>query len=252
MIPTGMEALAPNAPVFVRLVGGHGSRGARGSENAEHDDPTGYPEYTARIADFDVDEIVIRAPAGGSAALLASGAREVDLAWLSRRGRYEQRCIIVEHSAPGVLGVTGAMGAGQRQGTVGKLWRLRPVRRPVLIQRRRHIRVAAKLPVRVVIGSEATSGVTVDISEGGFRVRLPRQELPELAHAIVHATVGSVRVAVPGYVLRATDAPPHHTDAVIGFDAAATDAEAIRRLVLNATLRRKGVRTATARAPRPR
>jgi hypothetical protein len=236
MIPTGMETLAPNAPVFVRLVGGHGSRGTRGSgghgsERSEHDDPTGYPEYTSRIADFDADEIVIRAPAGGSAALLASGAREVDLAWLSRRGRYEQRCIVVEHA---------------------KLWRLRLVRHPVLIQRRRHIRVAAKLPVRVVIGSEAISGVTVDISEGGFRVRLPRQELPELAHAIVHATVGSVRVAVPGYVLRTTDAPPHHTDAVIGFDAAATDADAIRRLVLNATLRRKGVRTATARSPRPR
>ena len=129
MIPTGMETLAPNAPVLVRVVGSHDS---------EH---TEYTEYTARIADFDVDEIVIRAPAGGSAALLASGAREVDLAWLSRRGRYEQRCIVVEHSAAGVAGQIG-----EKQATVGKLWRLRPLRRPVLIQRRRHIRVMAKLP----------------------------------------------------------------------------------------------------------
>jgi hypothetical protein len=243
MIGTGMETLAPNAPVFVRLVG------SRDNEHPERDDP-GYSEYTARIADFDVDEIVIRAPAGGSAALLASGAREVDLSWLSRRGRYEQRCVVVEHSTPGVVGV-----AGHKQGTAGKLWRLRPVRRPVLIQRRRHIRVPAKLPVRVVIGSHETSGVTVDISEGGFRVRLPRQELPVFAHAIVHATWGGVRIAVPGYVLRTTDAAPHHTDAVIGFDGPATDADAIRRLVLNATLRssgRRGRRTATARSPRPR
>ncbi|HTC68138.1 MAG TPA: PilZ domain-containing protein [Acidothermaceae bacterium] len=238
MIPTGMETLAPNAPVFVRLVG------KRETERTES------TEYAARIADFDVDEIVIRAPAGGSAALLASGAREVDLAWLSRRGRYEQRCIVVEHSAAGVIGTTGAV--GQKQATAGKVWRLRPLRRPVLIQRRRHIRVTAKLPVRVAIGTHETPGVTVDISEGGFRVRLPRQELPELAHVIVHATLRGVRVAVPGYVVRTTDAPPHHTDAVIGFDAAATDVDAIRRLVVNAKLRSKGTRTATARSQRPR
>jgi len=220
MIPTGMETLALHAPVLVRLADGH-----------DH-------EYTARIADFDVDEIVISAPAGGTAALLASGAREVDIAWLSRRGRYEQRCIVVEHSA--------AVQVGQRQ------WRLRPVRRPVLIQRRRHIRVSAKLPVRVVIGSKASAGVTIDISEGGFRVRLPRQDLPDLAHATVHATMGAARVAVSGYVVRAIDAAPNHTDAIIAFDAAGTDADAIRRLVLNAKLRSKSTRTASARAPRSR
>ena len=234
MIPPGLETLAPNAPVFVRLVGSRESEQTSRTGHAGYPEYTEYTEYTARIADFDVDEVVIRAPAGGSAALLASGAREVDLVWLSRRGRYEQRCIVVEHA---------------------KLWRLRPLRRPVLIQRRRHIRVTAKLPVRVVIGSQTTSGVTVDISEGGFRVRLPRQELPDLAHAIVHATFRGVRVAVPGYVLRTTDAPPDHTDAVIGFDAAATDSAAIRRLVMNPKLRSNGIRatrTATARSPRPR
>jgi PilZ domain len=220
MIPTGMETLALHAPVLVRL-----------ADSRDH-------EYTARIADFDVDEIVISAPAGGSAALLASAAREVDIAWLSRRGRYEQRCIVVEHSV--------AVQVGQRQ------WRLRPVRRPVLIQRRRHIRVSAKLPVRVVIGSQATAGVTIDISEGGFRVRLPRQDLPDLAHATVHATMGAARVAVSGYVVRAIDALPNHTDAVIAFDAAGTDADAIRRLVLNAKLQSKTTRTASARSPRSR
>lgn len=220
MIPNGMETLALNAPVLVRLADGQ------------------HHEYAARIADFDVDEIVISAPAGGSAALLASGAREVDIAWLSRRGRYEQRCIVVEHSA--------VVHVGPKQ------WRLRPVRRPVLIQRRRHIRVSAKLPVRVTIGSQAIAGVTIDISEGGFRVRLPRQDLPDLAHATVHATMGAARVAVSGYVVRAIDAAPNHTDAVIAFDAAGTDTDAIRRLVVNAKLRSKSTRTATARSPRSR
>ncbi|HEY0871364.1 MAG TPA: PilZ domain-containing protein [Acidothermaceae bacterium] len=226
MMPNGMETLALNAPVLVRLADGQ-----------DH-------EYAARIADFDVDEILISAPAGGSAALLASGAREVDVAWLSRRGRYEQRCVIVDHAA--------VVQVGQKQSSLQKLWRLRPVRRPVLIQRRRHIRVTAKLPVRVVIGSNASAGVTIDISEGGFRVRLPRQHLPDLAHATVHATVGAARVAVSGYVMRSIDAPPNHTDAVIAFDAAGTDADAIRRLVLNAKLRSKTTRTASARSPRSR
>jgi len=106
--------------------------------------------------------------------------------------------------------------------------------------------------VRVVIGSKATAGVTIDISEGGFRVRLPRQDLPDLAHATVHATMGAARVAVSGYVVRAIDAPPNHTDAVIAFDAPGTDGDAIRRLVVNAKLRSKTTRTATARSPRSR
>jgi PilZ domain len=226
MIPHGMETLALNAPVLVRLADRHDY------------------EYTARIADFDIDEIVISAPAGGSAALLASGAREVDLAWSSRRGRYEQRCIVVDHSVSGQI--------GQKPATVQKQWRLRPVRRPVLIQRRRHIRVTAKLPVRVVIGSQASAGVTIDISEGGFRVRLPRRDIADLAHATVHATVGGARIAIPGYVVRATDAAPNHTDAVIAFDATATGADAIRRLVVNAKLRSKSLRATSARSPRSR
>ena len=226
MIPNGMETLALNAPVLVRL-----------ADVQDH-------EYAARIADFDVDEIVISAPAGGSAALLASGAREVDIAWLTRRGRYEQRCVVVEHS--------GIVQVGAKQSNLQKQWRLRPVRRPVLIQRRRHIRVTARLPVRVVIGLKATAGVTIDISEGGFRVRLPRQDLPDLAHATVHATMGAAHVAVSGYVVRAIDAPPNHTDAVIAFEAAGTDGDAIRRLVLNAKLRSKSKRSPTARSPRSR
>jgi c-di-GMP-binding flagellar brake protein YcgR len=199
--------LAPNATVLVRV-------------GNQHD-----REYTSRIEDVGTDAITINSPTGASAALLASGSREVDLSWLSPRGRYEQRCVVVEHAS-----------GSQKQ------WRLRPVRRAVLVQRRRYLRVAAQLPVQVVLEGNEVDGRTVDVSEGGFRVRLPRQVIPELADTTVVAQIGGVQVAVSGYVLRTTDAPANTTDAVIAFDASAGEVEAIRRFVLNAQLRARAAR----------
>jgi c-di-GMP-binding flagellar brake protein YcgR len=196
------QTLAPNAPVQVRV-------------GNQHD-----REYASRIEDVETDAITINSPAGASAALLASGSREVDLSWLSPRGRYEQRCVVVEHAS-----------AGQKQ------WRLRPVRRAVLIQRRRYVRVAAQVPVQVVVEGREVPGLTVDVSEGGFRVRLQRQAIPELAFTTVIAEIGGVLVAVSGYVLRTNDVLPDQTDAVIAFDAGTGEVEAIRRFVLNAQLR---------------
>lgn len=202
------EMLTPNAPVLVRVANQHDR------------------EYTSRIEYVASDAITINSPAGASAALLASGSREVDLAWLSPRGRYEQRCLVIEHAS-----------AGQRQ------WRLRPVRRAVLIQRRRYVRVTAQVPVRVVVEDHEVSGHTVDVSEGGFRVGLPRQLIPDLACTTVIAEIGGVSVAVSGYVLRTSDAPAGRTDAVIAFDAGTGEVEAIRRFVLNAQLRARAART---------
>jgi hypothetical protein len=201
------HTLTPNAPVLVRV-------------GNQHD-----REYTSRIEYVQTDAITINSPAGASAALLASGSREVDLSWLSPRGRYEQRCVVVEH-------VSG----GQKR------WRLRPVRRAVLIQRRRYVRVAAQVPVRVMVGGQEVPGLTVDVSEGGFRVRLPRHVIPDLAFTTVMAQIGGVPVAVSGYVLRTSDAPPDRTDAVIAFDAGIGEVEAIRRFVLNAQLRARAAR----------
>jgi hypothetical protein len=201
------QTLTPNAPVLIRV--GH-----------QHD-----REYISRIEDVETDAITINSPAGASAALLASGSREVDVSWLSPRGRYEQRYVVVEHAS-----------GGQKQ------WLLRPVRRAVLIQRRRYVRVAAQVSVQVVVEGLEVPGLTVDVSEGGFRVRLPRQEIPELAYATVLAEIGGVPVAVSGYVLRTSEAPPDRTDAVIAFDAGAGEVEAIRRLVLNAQLRARAAR----------
>jgi PilZ domain len=201
------HTLTPNAPVLVRV-------------GNQHD-----REYTSRIEDVETDAITINSPTGASAALLASGSREVDLLWLSPRGRYEQRCVVVEHAS-----------GGQKQ------WRLRPVRRAVLIQRRRYVRVAAQVPVRIMVAGHEVPGLTVDVSEGGFRVRLPRQVIPDLAFTTVMAQIGGVHVAASGYVLRTNDAPPDRTDAVIAFDAGTGEVEAIRRFVLNAQLRARAAR----------
>lgn len=205
------HTLAPNAPVLVRV-------------GNQHD-----REYASRIEDVETDAITINSPAGASAALLASGSREVDLSWLSPRGRYEQRCVVIEHAS-----------GGQKQ------WRLRPVRRAVLIQRRRYVRVAAQVPVRVVVEGHDVPGLTVDVSEGGFRVRLARQDIPHLAFTTVVAQIGGVSVGVSGYVLRTSDVLPDRTDAAIAFDAGTGEVEAIRRFVLNAQLRARAARPTRA------
>jgi c-di-GMP-binding flagellar brake protein YcgR len=212
MTPAGLEMLGVHAPVLVRVANEYGR------------------EFPSRIENLESDAIVIGSPAGAGAALLASGARNVDVSWLSPRGRYEQRCVVIEHTA-----------GGARQ------WRLRPLRRPVLIQRRRYIRVTASVPVRVVVDGEKVLGTTIDISEGGFRVHLPRRTLPELSRTTVHATMGSAHISSTGFVLRVSDTPNGGTDVVIAFEAESDDATAIRRFVLNAQLRARASRTASIR-----
>ena len=81
------------------------------------------------------------------------------------------------------------------------------------------------------------SGTTADVSEGGFRVRLPRRTISNLAHTTVEASMGGAQLVIPGYVLRSADAAPNQTEAVIAFEAEGGEAEAIRRFVLNTQLR---------------
>jgi c-di-GMP-binding flagellar brake protein YcgR len=200
-----MDMLAVFTPVLVRMV----------------NQPD--REYSSHVESIDSSVVVIAAPTGAAAALLASGSRQVELSWLSPRGRYEQRCELVE-------------AGGSKQ------WRLRPARRPVLIQRRRYIRVRAALSIRLLIEGDELQATTVDVSEGGFRVRLPRRRIDELARTTVHATVGGTPIAVPGYVLRSTDAASDQTEAVIAFEAGGAEADAIRRFVLNTQLRARAAR----------
>ncbi|MGH3262028.1 MAG: PilZ domain-containing protein, partial [Trebonia sp.] len=106
-----------------------------------------------------------------------------------------------------------------------------------LIQRRRYVRVRANVEVTVDLRDTTVAGSTVDVSEGGFRIRVPRVAIPELERTVIRTVIGGARVALPGYVLRTTDVDPDQTEAVIAFQAGSDDAEAVRRFVLNMRLR---------------
>jgi len=217
--PTG--ALAPHLPVLVRMVDQHGR------------------EFAARIESVDATTITITAPTGASAALLASGRREVDLSWLSPRGRYEMRCALIDTGS-------GSAGSGSHGARHAGHWQLRPSRRPVLIQRRRYVRVTAEVDVQVVVDGTETPATTIDISEGGFRVRLPRRTIEPLARTTVRATMGGANIAILGYVLRSIDVLANETEAVIAFEADGVGTDAIRRFVLNTQLRARAERTTVA------
>jgi c-di-GMP-binding flagellar brake protein YcgR len=211
----GVGALGIDAPVVLRIAAA-GKLAGEGHEFATH------------VEDVEADAIVVGAPAGAKSVLLASGSREVELSWMSPRGRYQQLCR--------VLGSAGSTGA--------KLWRLRPIRQPLLVQRRRYIRVRACLDVVLDLDGDAVPATTVDISEGGFRVRLPRRDIPELQRTIVHTVIGRELVAAPGYVVRTIDSDDGsgQTEAVVAFDVGAAGSEAIRRHILHLQLRARAKR----------
>jgi len=210
-MPSGLSMLAVNSPVMVRV----GNRHDR--------------EYSSRIEDLSADALVVAAPPGANSALLASGTREIELSWLSPRGRYEQRCRLELDTSASASGPT-------------RNWRLKPMRRAILIQRRRYIRVRANVDVTVEVCGETLAGSTVDVSEGGFRIRVPRRAIPELDHTVVRAVIGGSTIALPGYLVRASDVEPDQTEAVIAFEADGGAAEAVRRFVLHLQLRARASR----------
>ena len=211
----GVGSLGIDAPVVLRIA-------AAGNVAGE-----GH-EYATHVENVEPDVIVVGAPAGANSTLLASGSRDVELSWMSPRGRYEQACR--------VLSSTSSPGA--------KLWRLRPIRQPLLIQRRRYIRVRACLDVVLDLDGEAVPATTVDISEGGFRVRLARRNIPELQRTVVRTVIGRERVAAPGYVVRTIDLDDGgaQIEAVVAFDIGGQGAEAIRRHILHLQLRARAKR----------
>ena len=180
-------------------------------------------EFASRVEDVDDDVLIVSMPLGASSALLASGSREVDVAWLSPRGRYEQHCRL-------------------EPGGTNRQWRLRPLEPAALIQRRRYVRVRASVDVTIDLAGQTITGSTIDVSEGGFRVRLPRCELPQLQHTVVRAALGGADVAISGYVVRSTDSDLDETEAVIAFDADGADAEAVRRFIMHRQLRARASR----------
>lgn len=217
-----LSMLSVDAPVMVRVA----SRGSDGWRTHE---------YTSRVEELAADSVVVSMPTGANSALLASGTREVDLTWLSPRGRYEQPCRLEPSRG--------------RPGSA-RSWRLRPLRLPLLIQRRRYVRVRSDLDVRLELGGDVVKGTTIDISEGGFRIRLPRRanardiarDIARFEPVVVHAVVGNREISIPGRVLRATDAFPDCIEAVVAFEAGGRQAEEIRSLVLNAQLRARAAK----------
>ena len=200
------DLLSINALVSVRL--------------AEHD-----IEYPSRIEDVEENSVIAAAPPGANAALLATGARDVELSWVTPRGRYEQRCSLIEHLNNGAL----------------KQWRLQPSGEAKLIQRRRFVRVPAALAVLLVLPGDVMAATTVDVSEGGFRVRMARCEIPALTNVGIQVNIGDSQLELRGIVLRTRDAERRQTEAVLSFEPTDKEADAIRRFVFQMQLRARAV-----------
>lgn len=214
-VSRALASLGIDAPVVLRIA----ARGKLAGEGHE---------FATHVEDVEPEAIIVGAPTGANSVLLASGSRDVELSWMSPRGRYEQLCR--------VLGSASSSGP--------KLWRLRPIRQPLLIQRRRYIRVRACLDVVLDLDGETVPATTVDISEGGFRVRLPRRDIPDLQRTVVRTVIGRERVAAPGYVVRTIDVDDdsEQTEAVVAFDIGGAGSEAIRRHILHLQLRARAKR----------
>lgn len=184
-------------------------------------------EFPSRIEDVDNETVIVAAPPGATEMVLASGGRHIQLSWVSPRGRYEQLCELVEN-------IGGPL----------KRWRLRPVERPVLIQRRRYVRVRAAVAILIFLPSEVVPATTIDISEGGLRVRMPRREIADLTPTAIHTSMGGTEVAITGHVLRSEHVDGGQTEAVIAFEADSRGTDAIRRYVFQMQLRARAARQA--------
>jgi c-di-GMP-binding flagellar brake protein YcgR len=200
------DLLSVNALVAVRL--------------AEHD-----TEYSSRIEDIDGDTLIVAAPPGANAALLASGERDVELSWVTPRGRHEQLCALLEHINNGGL----------------KQWRLRPTGTAKLIQRRRYVRVPAALAVLLVMPGEVLTATTVDVSEGGFRVRMPKCEIAAETPVGIQVNMGDSQLELRGIVLRTMEAEHRQTEAVLSFEPTDKESDAIRRFVFQMQLRARAM-----------
>ncbi len=188
--------------------------------------PAGFDsEYPSRVEETEENTLVVAAPPGASAVLFASGARDIELSWTAARGRYEQHCVLVEHITYGSL----------------KNWRLLPTGQAMLVQRRRYVRVTAALAVLLVLPGDVVPATTIDVSEGGFRVRMAHREIAPMTPAGIQINIGGNQLEMQGVVLR-TMAAGQQTEAVLSFDPTGKESDAIRRFVFQMQLRARAVR----------
>jgi c-di-GMP-binding flagellar brake protein YcgR len=200
------DLLSVNALVGVRL--------------AEHEN-----EYTSRIEDVEDDTLIVAAPPGASAAILATGDRDVELSWVTPRGRHEQLCALVEHINNGGL----------------KQWRLRPTGNARLVQRRRFVRVPAAVAVLLVMPGQVLTATTVDVSEGGFRVRMGMCDIADGTPVGIQVNMGGNQLELRGTVLRTRESDRRMLDAVLVFEPSDKEADAIRRFVFQLQLKARAM-----------
>lgn len=185
------------------------------------DDTTDYP---SRVEGIDADTVLVAAPIGAPAALMESGGRVVEVSWPSKRGRHCQRCLLVERTS------------GR-----SRLWRLRPTGEPELLQRRRFVRARATIPVVVALPGATVPGVTVDLSEGGMRIRIERCVVPDETPVHVQIVLDGDELALAGQVVRALGSERGWVELVVTFDTECRETDAIRRFVFELQLRARAV-----------
>ena len=117
------------------------------------------------------------------------------------------------------------------------MWRLRPIGDAELIQRRRYVRARAAVAVLLFLPGVVVPGTTIDISEGGFRVRISRRTIEELTVATIHVTIGGTHLEIQGHVIRTSITELGQTEVIIAFDADNKQSDAIRRFVFELQLR---------------
>ncbi len=181
-------------------------------------------ELPSRIEDIDEKSLLVAIPAHGPRVLDESGTDEVDLHWVSIRGRYQQPALVVERVDQPLL-----------------QWRLEPYGEPQLVQRREYVRVSTALPIEIEHRGEVADGTTVDISEGGFRVLTDAADLAPGSELILRVTIDDKALVIPGQVLRTVHALHSRNEVVVVFHYPGQYGDVIRRYVFKMQVRMRGV-----------
>lgn len=180
-------------------------------------------ELPSRIEDLDDTTLVVAIPPHGPRALSDSGTDEVDLHWVSIRGRYQQPAVVVETIKDPIL-----------------QWRLEPYGEPQLMQRREYVRLATVLPLRVQHRELVADGTTIDISEGGCRCLVDYSDMEPGSEVMVYVEIEGRQLAIPGQVMRTVRALHARTEVVVVFHHPAQHGDLIRRFVFKMQVRMRG------------
>jgi hypothetical protein len=97
--------------------------------------------------------------------------------------------------------------------------------------------VPAAVAVLLVMPGEVLTATTIDVSEGGLRVRMPRCIIADQTPVGIQINLGGTQLELRGIVLRTTEAEHRQTEAVLSFEPTDKESDAIRRFVFQMQLR---------------